>query len=276
MDNKRIHTLLTDFIPIFLIFSFATLPKETILFSKTVLGKLIAVCLILYYTQQKFVYGLFVCAVILFYYQSEIVENTLNDTWRHSFSSLDVVPWNSDIEMYAGMDAGKTADPKPNEMASDIAPETFSGILSAEKAFAGLLPFDATSVEAFSYTPFISFNSQNEDILRGADKKEKLKAAFRKQVCVNGKPHFKGQPVRPEMADHVFREIEMGDKKCNPCDTGCDFNIIEERLASEEQLVRPKSSKEASSIDWKWERMQTAIYGVASLPHLFAEYWGEW
>ena len=82
MDNKRIHTLLTDFIPILIIFSFATLPKETILFSQSVLGKLVAVCLILYYTQVKFVYGLFVCAVILFYYQSELVENVLKEDWR--------------------------------------------------------------------------------------------------------------------------------------------------------------------------------------------------
>ncbi len=255
MDNKRLHTLLTDFIPILIIFSFATLPKETILFSQSVLGKLVAVCLILYYTQIKFVYGLFVCAVILFYYQSELVENVLKEDWR-SMGEPIIVPWNTTIET-----------------SSPVELETFSEVLSSEKAFAGILPFDSTSVEPFSYTPFISHNAQNEDILRGVDKKEKLKAAFRKQVCVNGKPHLKGHAVRPEMADHVFREIEMGDKKCNPCDVGCDFNIIEERLASEEKLVRPKSSKETA--DWGWNSIQNTIHSLASFPHLFAEHWGE-
>ena len=260
MDNKRIHTLLTDFIPIFLIFCFATLPKETVLFSKTILGKLVAISIILYYTQKKFVYGLFVCSVILFYYQSELVENILNQDRQHSLYESSVVPWNvsindSTVSPNVPLETFSEEEPQPEEMCS------------------GVLPFDRASSEPFSYTPFISFNSQNEDILRGKGKKEELQNVFRKQVCIGGIPHWKGQPVRTEMADHVFREIEMGDNKCNPCNPDCDFDIIEERLTSEENLVRPKSSKESS--DWGWDGLQNMVHSAVSLPHLFAEHWGE-
>ena len=74
---------------------------------------------------------------------------------------------------------------------------------------------------------------------------------FRKTNC-DDKKRLKnlGGTVRPEMADHVFREIKFpsDSAKCNPCDESCEFSIIEERLNQEENL-RPTSSSD-KQIDW--------------------------
>jgi hypothetical protein len=61
-----------DFIPIAIIFLFASFPNETILFSETSLGKFFAIVLIAYYTILNPVYGIFVCAIVLMYYHMEM------------------------------------------------------------------------------------------------------------------------------------------------------------------------------------------------------------
>lgn len=61
-----------DFIPIAIIFLFASFPNETILFSETSLGKFFALVLIAYYTILNPVYGIFVCAIVLMYYHMEM------------------------------------------------------------------------------------------------------------------------------------------------------------------------------------------------------------
>jgi hypothetical protein len=58
-----------------------------ILFSNTILGKLIAIFLIIYYTIIDKLLGLFICLLIIFYYQTDYFENTLNKyNWTNSFT----------------------------------------------------------------------------------------------------------------------------------------------------------------------------------------------
>lgn len=66
---------------------------------------------------------------------------------------------------------------------------------------------------------------------------------FVKEKCKNGVLMYKMMPVRDEMADHVFSEIQfINDRKCNPCSATCDYNIVEAKMKTEESLV-PKSAK---------------------------------
>ena len=55
---------------------------------------------------------------------------------------------------------------------------------------------------------------------------------------------YKDFPVKSEMADHVYSEIQFdGKSKCNPCDRTCDYNIIEAKLETEKKLI-PKTSND--------------------------------
>jgi hypothetical protein len=49
-----------------------------IIYSNTILGKLIAIAVIIFYTAIDKIVGLFVCAIVIFYYQSDYVESMMN------------------------------------------------------------------------------------------------------------------------------------------------------------------------------------------------------
>ena len=70
------------------------------------------------------------------------------------------------------------------------------------------------------------------------------KDEFIKEKCKNGVLMYKDFPVKSEMADHVYSEIQFdGKSKCNPCDRTCDYNIIEAKLETEKKLI-PKISND--------------------------------
>lgn len=68
------NSVVMQFIPIFLILFYATYRNEFTKLSHSILGKLFAVMLILYYTRMDFVYGTVCCAIVIGYYQQTEVE----------------------------------------------------------------------------------------------------------------------------------------------------------------------------------------------------------
>jgi hypothetical protein len=86
------------------------------------------------------------------------------------------------------------------------------------------------------------------------------KQSFREHNCKNGELIHKNMPVKTEMAEHVFPELEFKSKPCNPCSDSCDFSIIEERMSHEEDLVAPKNSN-----DWFHETW-SKLWGVSANP----------
>jgi hypothetical protein len=65
-------------IPIVIAFLFLSKRQAFIEFSHGNLGKLISVCLIVYYTWVDVYLGVAVCMTVVFYYQTDTVENMLN------------------------------------------------------------------------------------------------------------------------------------------------------------------------------------------------------
>jgi hypothetical protein len=247
MKKNRYTLLLIDFIPIILVFIFITQPKEAILFSNTILGKMIAISIILFYSNINIVYGFFVCVVIMFYYQSDLVENTLNtkmDNLEHLIHlNNQLMLIGKEYKEYFSPQNGEI-DPHTTSAENIISPQLApspSPEVQLEEGPASI-PYRAFEPELYSYDPYVPHNEQNEDILNGVDKKSQLKEIFRKQYCVNGKLEMKGEKVKTEMATHVFRELDSVGLNCNPCDENCDFSIIEERLKNEEELMKPKDS----------------------------------
>lgn len=67
-------SILIQFIPIFLCVFLVLYPKDTMLFSNTILGKIIAISIILFYSSIDILYGLVACAIIIFYYNYKHTE----------------------------------------------------------------------------------------------------------------------------------------------------------------------------------------------------------
>jgi len=102
--------LLLQFIPIVIIFMLTAYSKSTAQFSRTILGKLLAVCVIVFYTCIDKLYGLLVCGFIILYYQSRIIESMLNyggGGWTFfdiaaSLDHIDSSSYTADDPVYIG------------------------------------------------------------------------------------------------------------------------------------------------------------------------------
>ena len=90
--------LLLQFIPIIIAFLLLTYFKGVANFSRTILGKLVAVLVILFYSCIDRLYGLLLCGLVILYYQSDFIENMLN--WSDIESSSPIN--NIDDPVYIG------------------------------------------------------------------------------------------------------------------------------------------------------------------------------
>ena len=240
---------IVEWVTIITIFLFASFPREMIELSETSLGKLFFAFIIIYYTMVDPIYGIIACAIVIVYYQMDLYHSLIA---LHKDTLL--------AENMMVMQDSILRDTIGNTgMYSDV-----TGLLETLKSPVGnpletfkspvgnpLETFRSGDASVYSYTPVSDQKDYFEsEFMRGSKKKELLDI-FRKSNCdQKGTLKFKGSTVRPEMADHVFREIQFphNSAKCNPCDESCEFSIIEERLNQEEGL-RPVSSKD-EPIDW--------------------------
>ena len=93
------NKIITQFIHIIVLFLLLSYSKEFIEFSDTILGKLFAVVVVMYYTILDVKIGLLVCSLVVYYYQSDVVENMLNiDSLFEKDSSEDEEEGEDNVE----------------------------------------------------------------------------------------------------------------------------------------------------------------------------------
>lgn len=205
------NNLISDFIIIFTVYLFVAYPTEMVFATETPLGKLAAVFIILYYASIDFTYGVFACGLILYYYQLDLVESLVKIEINEKMSE-NLESMNTELK--------KVATKKEVE------------------------PYCGPSHDLYRYEP-MEVADFNENILL-----QNARAEFRKENCKNGELVAKGVAIKPEMSDHVFREIKFtNDNKCNPCDESCRFSIVESRIRNEAELRKQVSGREASFMD---------------------------
>ena len=216
MKKTNYLKLVVNFVPIILLFLLVTYTPEFVKFSHSILGKAFAVILILFYVKLDFILGLFVCALVIFYYQTDYVES-FNNMLNEGFTEkLDEEKQETGEE--------KEKKEKPVE--------------ATEKPVETSEPFE-TLKDAYPLTP-------SSEI-----KYDKNVEHFRKSHCKKGHLIHKGQIVKPEMTDHVFPIVKESDfKKCNICDPLCDFEINDKRIIDESDLMNPKSSNDMFEKVW--------------------------
>ena len=208
--------LLINFLPIIIIFLLVSYTNSFAAISNTILGKLFALILILFYIKQDKFIGLFVCLLVILYYQSD---------YLHYFDWL-----NKPISYISSP--------------SKLSPKTIDPIFENMETLAdsGLGLSDAY--------PVLLNKEGHPKIIGDMDNK---KAEFRKTYCKKGHLVHKGQNVSNENTEHIFPEIKQTNEyhKCNLCDNTCDFSFVNKRLDTEEILVKPKDSNDWVMIVWE-------------------------
>jgi len=197
-----------QFIPILVLFLVISYFKSIAKFSNTVLGKLLAICIIVFYTFLDKLLGALVCLIVIFYYQSDTVETMLN--MDNDFNDINDLTDSNDLEINQHM----TEDHVDDYI-----------FIDNKKKKEGMVNYESGG---------------NKDILINNDK---MQNEFRKNNCVNGELTNKGVPVNYEMTEHVFPEVKFRRGFCNPCLKECEFSIIEQKLALEDKLRIPLQIK---------------------------------
>jgi hypothetical protein len=191
--------LIAEFIPIILIFLFLSKTKEFCQFSRTVPGKLVAVCLIIFYVLIDKILGLLVCGLIILTYQSDCIETMELLGTEINLDDLDIIQEDPAIIEYDdGMYISMQEVSKKKEK-------------KIKKT-----PLDKTAVI----------------ITTSADH-------FRKENCDRNQLKYKDMKVKNEMAEHVFPEMKFNNIVCNPCSKNCEISIINEKLNTEKTLREP-------------------------------------
>jgi hypothetical protein len=93
--------IIIQFIPIILVFLLLSYSKFMAIFSNTILGKLISISMIIFYTTIDKILGLFVCSLVILYYQMDYVESMLN---MDIFSMFDYQSDNNGLNHVTSMD----------------------------------------------------------------------------------------------------------------------------------------------------------------------------
>jgi hypothetical protein len=261
-ENFQDNKFVMQFIPIFLVLFYSLYKDWFIETSRSVLGKLFSIIIIIFYTKMNKLYGVFVCVAFILFYQlteQDVVEGMKSKKRSKkskpvTTSSKPVTTSNEDIESSNSDEVSPppsaskqivAASPKPIVSTAAAASVVASGTNNKEEPDTDLPDTDLpdtdlpeTDAEGFenyqSLYPVIS----KEDFNTAKDE-------FIKEKCKNGIIMYKDMPVKPEMVDHIFSEINFTTKtKCNPCDRTCAYSIIESKLEIEEALGKPKHSND--------------------------------
>ena len=206
----KLQKILINFIPIVLIFLLATYTPQFAGFSQSSLGRLLAILLILFYLKLDFLTGLFVCILVIVYYQTDYVEG---------FSQML-----NEVKQENMENGPEPEDPTKKETVS--------------------VPPSQPQPRTEPLEPFSSYSPLHADKPDNLILYDKSRQEFRKKHCQKGHLMHKGEIVKTEMSEHIFPEIKQDDfHKCNICDPSCSFEIIENYIRTEEDLLKPTSAR---------------------------------
>ena len=207
-----------DFSLIILIFLFVSCPKEMKEFSHSVLGRLVAVLMIIFYSTVDLFYGLFFCIVVIYYYQLDTNENMLNIhegffwEWRE--------------------ETGKSP--------------IFDKEVHNTTVYLSYDPENTYQNEGSSFNKHSISNTRPLESIQAETGEQEQK--FRDENCSSGILKYNDLIVNLEMAEHIFNDLKFDGNPCNPCDPMCKFSILEKKIKIEEELVKPKNSNEWNDI----------------------------
>ena len=216
---------ISQLIPIVLTFLFLRYTNISVVASHSILGKLFAVALIVFYARIDAILGLFVCLFVIYYYQTDYVEGMKDgmedDPVKESedTKSLNVLEHGPVDE---NMESDETKPSKKSETSETPETETKTPEIKDSEPFSNYETSYQTDASMFAETP-----------QHPSPQKQK----FTQEHCEHRTLKYKNQPVRPDITEHVFSNISFEDTPCNICEKGCMYNIIPK--IEQEELMRP-------------------------------------
>lgn len=220
---------ISQFIPIILTFLFLRYTNISVIVSHSILGKLFAVALIVFYSRIDPILGLFVCLFVIYYYQTDFVEGMKTED-DDDEKETDSVKDSKDIH-----DVLESGPVDENMKDPDTDPDKNQDRDQDTKADSEISETFANYESSYQTGSSIFAGGPGADAPHPCPKKQK----FMQQHCEHRTLKYKNQPVRPDITEHVFTEISFNDTPCNICEKGCMYNITSAKLDQEEVMRRP-------------------------------------
>jgi hypothetical protein len=287
------NQIIAGILPIILVSLLFLYKEETIVFSHTILGRFFAVSIILFYISFNILYGVLACLFIILYYQFDFVES-------HNDSKINMISLEGFQEGATPMeDLMQKIDEKVEAKLGDIRTDIknlksdFKGFktdITDFKTDISNVKADINTVKTDISTVKTDVTTNSTDILKlmnTAPKKEKsgftnynydevvyaepntknqIKTYFKNQNCKNGELKFKNITVKNEIAPHIFPELKYENEPCNACSDTCKFAIIEEKIKTEDTLMKPVNSNNVIQSTNKDTSATIPSIGVVSEP----------
>jgi hypothetical protein len=327
------NKIIAGILPIILISLLFLYKEDTIEFSHTILGRLIAVSIILFYISCNILYGLLACLLVILYYQFDFVEERSNlkinmihlEGFQEGVEPVDNTMQQIDTKIDAKLDAkldAKVSDIKTditnlkndikvfktditdfktdisNAKVGDIKTDItnlkndikgfktditdFKTDVSNVKGDINIVKTDISTVKndvTNNSTDILKLmntapkketsgftNYSYDDLKKDPNNKSQFKQYFKNQNCKKGELKFKNITVKNEIAPHIFPELKYENEPCNPCSNTCNFSIIEEKLRTEDNLMKPVNSNDALVNPRTAESTAIPSIGVVSEP----------
>jgi len=271
--------IIIKLLPIILVSILFLYKEDTIEFSHTILGRLVAVSIILFYISCNILYGLLACLLVILYYQFDFVEfrsnlkiNMVNlEGFQEGAGPFDNIMQQIDTKIDAKVDA-KVGDIKNDisNLKKDIKGvktdiTDFKTDISNVKADINTIKTDISTVKSDVATnstdiikimntapkketsAFTNYSDLYDELKQQPNSKNQIKTYFKNQNCKKGELKFKNITVKNEIAPHIFPELKYENEPCNPCSDTCNFSIIEEKIKNEDALMKPVNSNDVVS-----------------------------
>jgi len=266
--------IIIKLLPIIIVFLLVVYSREFVELSHTILGKFMAVSIIVFYIKCDILYGLLACLLVIFYYQSDFAEQYDNvrvinlegfqegakskkkkskkESSKPSSSTDTESP--EEIEKQANAEQAVAEAEEAKANAEKAAAEAEEATSNAEKAKTDAEVAEIEKEEAqitlntMDNEQFTNYNELYPDLaaahMQNDHKINDVKSYFKKQYCKKGELKYKNILVKNEMVTHIFPEVNFENGPCNPCLDTCKYSIIEEKMKTEDELVKPKNSND--------------------------------
>lgn len=189
---------LSEMIPFLLLLLLILYPSSFILSANTILGKIVAIAIILFYLSQDILIGILVALIFLCFYQSDIVSNICHS---ENFETT-VIP-----ESFATFTHGEDGPILPPNFTMPFSPSAPIKPSTSGNVHLAASPNDLSR---------INIQSESETVFKNQHCSKDLEFVYKNQIIKH-----------PDAIKMLFQEIQfVSDKPCNPCDPTCSFSVV--------------------------------------------------
>jgi hypothetical protein len=245
--------IVLQFIPIFLIVLFLLYTTKMVQYSHTILGKIIALCIIIFYCTVDILYGVLACAIIIIFYQMTFEFNQFTEN----------------MDTYCNTMVHKNKNPNPINNGWKYAHDSVDSMNLGDSSYKNTCFTEENGKHTSVSKDFLESDAENKVVKENLGSQydsesttDIMKSQFQQNNCDSGILKYKNSIVKMEMTDHIFPQIKFKGNKCNPCDKMCQYEI-DNKLMFEDEMLKPKNSNDHMSV---WDNLMEMVNGKNKEP----------